>query len=241
MGAVFSLARKEFRAYFQSTIAYIFITLFLVLSQWLFFRGFFIFGQATMREFFGFLPILFLIFLPAVTMRMWAEEQKLGTAELLLTFPVRDWEVVVGKFLAAFGFMSLAVLLTVPLALSIASIGDPDNGAVLGGYIGSLLLGGSYIAIGLWVSSTTPNQIVAFLVTCILCFLLYIAGSQLVLSAVPTALSALVPFLANISLSYHFESIGRGVVDSRDVLYYLSVMGFFLFLNVQTIQSRRWS
>lgn len=238
MSAVLSIARKEFRSYFQSTIAYIFITLFLVLSQWIYFSGFFVMNQATLRDFFDLVPLVFLFFVPAVTMRMWAEEQKLGTAELLLTFPLRDREVVLGKFLASFAFVSLTVLLTIPLAITVAALGDPDNGAMVGGYLGCLLLGGAYIAIGLWVSSMTQNQIVAFLVSLIICFLLYIAGSGLVLGTVPRWL---VPFFANLSLGYHFDSITRGVIDSRDILYYLSIIGFFLFLNVRVIESRRWS
>src|SRR5690606_15950176 len=136
MSAVLSIARKEFRSYFQSTIAYIFITLFLVLSQWIYFSGFFVMNQATLRDFFDLVPLVFLFFIPAVTMRMWAEEQKLGTAELLLTFPLRDRDVVLGKFLASFAFVSLSVLLTIPLAITVAALGDPDNGAMIGGYLG---------------------------------------------------------------------------------------------------------
>lgn len=238
MSTILSIARKEFRSYFQSTIAYIFITLFLVLSQWIFFRGFFVMNQATLRDFFDLVPLVFLFFVPAVTMRMWAEEQKLGTVEILLTFPVRDRDVVIGKFLASFSFVGLALMLTLPLALTIVALGDPDNGAMIGGYLGCLLLAASYIAIGLWISSTTQNQIVAFLITLISCFLLYIAGSDLVLGTVP---DFLVPFLANVSLGYHFESITRGVIDSRDILYYASIIGFFLFLNSRVIESRRWS
>lgn len=238
MSPVVSIARKEFRSYFQSTIAYIFITLFLVLSQWIYFSGFYVMNQATLRDFFDLVPLMFLFFVPAVTMRMWAEEQKLGTAEILLTFPVRDRDVVLGKFLASFAFVGLSVLLTIPLAITVAALGDPDNGAMIGGYLGCLLLGGAYIAIGLWVSSMTQNQIVAFLISLILCFLLYIAGTGLVLGGLP---HWLVPFFANLSLGYHFDSITRGVIDSRDILYYLSIIGFFLFLNVRVIASRRWS
>ena len=238
MGTVLSLGRKEFLSYFQSTIAYIFITLFLVVSQWLFFQGFFLIGQATMRDFFGFVPIIFLVFVPAATMRLWAEEQKLGTAEILLTFPVRDWEVVLGKFLASFAFLSVTVLLTLPLAATTAWLGNPDDGAMIGGYLGCLLIGGAYLAIGLWASSLTQNQIVAFILAVVICFMLYIIGSPLVLSAIPEFLR---PFVSGLSLSSHFESIGRGVVDSRDIIYYLSIIGFFLFLNVRTIESRKWS
>ena len=238
MTTVYTVTRKEFRSYFQSPIAYIFITVFLVLTQWLFFRGFFLVNQATLRDFFSLVPIIFLIFVPAVTMRLWAEEKKLGTLELLLTFPVRDWEVVLGKYLASLAFVALTILLTLPLAITVATLGHPDSGALIGGYLGCILLGGSYLAIGLWVSGMTSNQIVAFIITAVICFALYILGDPIVLGSVPRFL---VPFFANLSMGYHFDSIGRGVVDSRDVIYYLSIIGFFLFLNVRTVESRRWS
>jgi ABC-2 type transport system permease protein len=190
---VLAICKKEFRSYFQSPIAYIFITVFLVLTHWLFFRGFFVVNQATMREFFGLIPIVFLLFVPAVTMRLWAEERKLGTLELLLTFPVKDWEVVIGKFQASFAFLAVTILLTLPLAITVAILGNPDDGALIGGYAGALLLGGAYLAIGLWISGLTQNQIVAFLITAVVCFVLYIIGDPIVLSSVP---QPLMPFFA---------------------------------------------
>ncbi len=238
MSMALNIASKEFRSYFQSPIAYIFITIFLVLTHWIFFTSFFIIGQATMREFFGLVPLVFLLFVPAVTMRLWAEEKKLGTLELLLTFPVRDWEVVLGKFLASFFFLAVSLLCTLPLAVTVIALGNPDNGAIIGGYLGSLLLGGAYLAIGLWISSLTQNQIVAFILTLVVCFIFYIIGTPFVLGMVPRFL---VPFFANLSLAYHFDSIGRGVIDSRDLLYYLSMITFFLFLNIRSIESRTWS
>ncbi len=236
--SVWTIARKEFRSYFQSPIAYIFITVFLVLTHFFFFRGFFVVGQATLREFFALIPLVFLLFVPAVTMRLWAEERKLGTTELLLTFPVKDWEVVVGKFLASLGFLAAALLCTLPLAITVIALGDPDNGAVVGGYLGSLLLGGTYLALGLWLSALTSNQIIAFILTAAACFFLFIIGEPVVLASIPDALAT---FVANLSVGYHFDSIGRGVLDSRDLLYYLSMIAFFLFLNVRTIESRKWS
>lgn len=238
MNTAWTITKKEFSSYFQSPIAYIFITVFLVLTQWLFFRGFFIVGQATLREFFGLVPIVFLLFVPAVTMRLWAEEKKLGTLELLLTFPVKDWEVVMGKYIASLGFLAVSVLLTIPLAITVAALGNPDNGALVGGYVGCILMGGAYLAIGLWISGLTQNQIVAFIITAVICFVLYIIGDPIVLSSVP---QALVPFFSNLSIGYHFESIGRGVLDSRDLIYYLSIIGFFLFLNIRSVESRQWS
>ncbi len=238
MTTVWTIGKKEFRSYFQSPIAYIFITVFLVLTHWIFFRGFFLIGQATMRDYFGLVPLVLLLFVPAVTMRLWAEEKKLGTLELLLTFPVRDWEVVVGKYLASFAFLAVVLALTLPLAITITALGNPDNGALVGGYLGSLLLGGAYLAIGIWASGLTQNQIVAFIIALALCFMLYIIGDPIVLSSVPRVL---VPFFANLSMGYHFDSIGRGVLDSRDLLYYLSVIGFFLFMNIRLVESRKWS
>jgi ABC-2 type transport system permease protein len=237
MRNILVIAGKEFRAYFSSVIAYIFITLFLAVSGWLFMQSFFLLGQASLRPFFSFLPYQFLIFVPAVTMRLWAEEKKLGTIELLMTFPVRDSEVVLGKFLAAIGFLGVALFLSFPLALTAAYAGDPDWGAIFGGYLGALLLGASYLAIGLFISSLTENQIVAFLIAAVACFGLLIVGHDFVLFRVP---AFMVGFLSYLSLGTHFESIGRGVLDTRDLVYYLSLIGFFLFLNVRSVESRKW-
>jgi ABC-2 type transport system permease protein len=240
LATVRTIAGKEFRSYFQSPIAYIFITAFLVLTHFFFFRGFFVMNQATMREFFSLIPIVFLFFVPALTMRLWAEERKLGTTELLLTFPVEDWEAVLGKFVAAVGFLAVALACTLPLALTVILLGRPDGGALFCGYLGSLLLGATYMALGLWVSSLTSNQIVAFILALFGCFALFIIGEPIVLSAIPQALG-LRAFCAYLSVGYHFDSLGRGVVDLRDILYYISIITFFLFLNVRSIESRKWS
>ncbi len=237
MHNVLAIARKEFRSYFASVIAYIFITLFLAVSGWLFMSGFFLLGQASLRPFFSFLPWMFLVFVPAVTMRLWAEEKKLGTIELLMTFPVRDWEVVLGKYLAALAFLGVALGLSFPLALTAAYVGDPDWGAIFGGYAGALLLGAAYLAIGVFVSSLTENQIVAFLLSVVLCFALFIIGEEFVLFRVPEVLRG---FLYYLSLGPHFESMGRGVLDTRDLVYYASLIGFFLFLNARSVESRKW-
>jgi ABC-2 type transport system permease protein len=237
MRSILVISGKEFRAYFSSVIAYIFITLFLAVSGWLFMQSFFLMGQASLRSFFSLLPWLFLIFVPAVAMRLWAEEKKLGTIELLMTFPVRDSEVVLGKFLAAIGFLGVALFLSFPLALTAAYVGDPDWGAIVGGYLGALLLGAAYLAIGLFISSLTENQIVAFLISAVGCFGLYVIGEDFVLFRVP---EFMVGFLSYLSLGTHFESIGRGVLDTRDLLYYTSLIGFFLFLNVRSVESRKW-
>jgi ABC-2 type transport system permease protein len=228
---------KEFKSYFSSPIAYIFIISFLVVTSWLFFRTFFLMNQSSMRSFFELLPWVFMFLAPAITMRSWAEEKKLGTLEILMTLPVREWEIVLGKFLAGFAFLVVTMALTFPLPLTVMLLGNPDMGPIWGGYLGAFLLGGAYLAIGLFASSLTENQIVAFIVAIMVCFFLLIAGENFVLFNVP---AGLVPVLSYLGLGSHFQSIGRGVIDSRDVVYYASVIGFFLFLNQLSLESRKW-
>ena len=237
MKNMITIFQKEFKSYFNSPIAYIFIITFLLFSSWLFFRTFFLIGQAHMRPLFGILPWLFLILAPAITMRAWAEEKKMGTMEVLMTLPLKDYEIVLGKFLASFIFLITAVLLTFPLALTIYFLGEPDNGTIVGGYLGACLMGGAYLAIGLFISSLTQNQIVAFIVSIVVCFAFLIIGEDIVLMSAPAFLS---PVFTYLGLGAHFESISRGVIDSRDLLYYSSVIGFFLFLNTLAIESRKW-
>jgi ABC-2 type transport system permease protein len=238
MSAVWGIARRELRGYFNSPIAYIFIVVFLLLSSWLFFRGYFLFGEASLRSFFSLLPWIFLFFVPAVSMRLWAEERKLGTAELLLTLPVRDEAVILGKFLAGLALIVITVFLAFPLLILTALLGDVDAGPVIGGFLGAVFLGGAYLAIGLFLSSLTENQIVAFIMGVVACFALFIVGENLVLITAPGALA---PLLRSLGLGAHFESIGRGVLDSRDILYYLSVTGLFLYLNHRALAGRRWA
>ena len=237
MQNVMSIFKREFKAYFLSPIAYIFITVYLIATTFLFFQGFFIVDQADMRGYFGILPWIFLFFIPAITMRTWAEEKKMKTLELLLTWPISDVEVVICKFLSSFSLLVIVLLLSLTIPISIALIGHPDVGQIVGQYIGSLLMGAAYLAIGLWVSSLTENQIVAFILGVVFTFILFIIGHPFITMVLP---SALVPLFTYIGLNSHFESIGRGVIDSRDIIYYLSVVGFFLFLNVCTISSRKW-
>lgn len=238
MQNILTIAGKELRSYFNSTIAYVFMVLFLVLNVVLLFelQKFFVIGQATLRDFFELAPIVFLFFVPAVSMRMWAEERKLGTLETLMTLPLKDWEVVIGKFLASMVFLLITLALTFPLPVMVAALGNPDAGALFCGYLGLALVGAAYLAIGLWISSLTENQIVAFISAFVLCLALFMIGVDIVLTSVPRWL---VPFLKGISLGSRFSSIERGVIDSRDVLYYLSMIGFFLFLNVRSVEARR--
>jgi ABC-2 type transport system permease protein len=228
---------KEFKAYFFSPIAYVFITIYLVVTNFLFFQGFFIINQADMRSYFSILPWVFLIFIPAITMRTWAEEKKLRTLEVLLTWPISDIEIVIGKFLASFSFLAISLLLSLTIPITITILGKPDEGVIVGGYVGALCMGAAYLAIGLWISSLTENQIVAFIIGVVVTFCLFIIGNPFVTMLAP---SFFVPFFQYIGLENHFESIGRGVIDSRDIFYYLSVIGFFLFLNIRSLQSRKW-
>jgi ABC-2 type transport system permease protein len=232
-----AIFQKEFKSYFNSPIAYIFIITFILFSSWLFFRTFFLIGQAHLRPLFGILPWLFLILAPAITMRAWAEEKNLGTMEILMTLPIKDHEVVLGKFLASFLFIITTVLLTFPLPLTVYILGEPDIGTIVGGYLGACLMGGAYLAIGLFISSLTKNQVVAFIISIVICFALLIIGEDFVLMSIP---SMIAPIFAYLGLGAHFESISRGVIDSRDLIYYFSVIGFFLFLNTLAIESRKW-
>ena len=239
MGSVLPIFKKEFRSYFQSPVAYIFLTVFLILVHGLLFwaTGFLVIAQADLRDFFGLISIILIFFVPAISMRLWAEEMKLGTMELLMTFPIRDWEAVIGKYLAAFMIIALSILLTIPLAISVGLFGSPDAGPIIGGYLGALLLGAAYLAIGAWTSSTTSNQIVSFILT-LLILLVGSLGLDWIRQFSPSWVAG---WLSYLSLRTHFDSIARGVVDIRDVVYYLSVIGFFIYLNVRSVESRKWS
>ncbi len=233
----FAVARKEFRSYFDSPIAYIFITAFLLLVNFLFFWTFFVAGQADMRPFFGFMPFVFLFFVPSITMRLWAEERKMGTLEVLLTLPVRERDVVLGKFMSSFLFLALMLALTFNVPLMVGALGEPDWGQIICGYLGALLLGASYLSIGLFASALSENQIIAFILAIVIGVALLIVGEWFFLMLLP---DFLVPVLEHLGLATHFESMGRGVIDSRDIVYYFSIIGVFLYLNVNVVENRSW-
>ncbi|RLC39215.1 ABC transporter [Candidatus Falkowbacteria bacterium] len=223
--------------YFNSPIAYIFIGVFLVVGNWLFFKNFFLIEQASLRAYFDLLPWIFLFISPAITMRLWAEEKKSGTIEFLLTLPVTDWQVVLAKFLGSLAFMFIALVLTVTLPISVALLGNIDLGPVIGGYLGALFLGGAYLALGLFISSITKNQIIAFILGLVACFIAFIIGADFVLIGAP---QFMVPVLKFLGLGSHFYNIAKGVIDSKDIIYYLSFIFIFLWLNVRIIESRGW-
>lgn len=236
MNTVTAIARREWLAYFRSPIGYVVLVTFLVLTSFLFFRGFFLIGEADLRPFFTLMPWIFLFYVPAVAMGKWAEERRQGTLELLLTLPVHDRDVVLGKFLAGLGLIAAALAATLPMALTVRWLGPLDFGPVFGGYLGLLLLGGAYLAVGLVVSSLTQNQIIAFIGAVGICFLLLIIGEPIVTVTLPQWLVAPCEYLG---LGYHFSSIGRGVIDTKDLLYYGSLIGFCLWGNYTIIQQRR--
>lgn len=237
MNNIVAIARKEFKAYFESPIAYIFITAYLLLVNFLYLWTFFVVGQADIRPFFGFMPFVFLFLIPSITMRLWAEERKMGTLEILLTLPVTEKEVALGKFSASFLFLAVMLLLTFNIPLLVGALGDPDWGVVIGGYLGCLLLGASYLAIGLFASALSENQIVAFIIAIALCTALLVVGEWFFLMLVP---DIFVPVFEYLGLATHFESLGRGVIDTRDFIYYFSVIGIFLYLNINTVENRTW-
>lgn len=243
MANAYRIFRKEFAGYINSPSAYIFLVIFLVMGPALFFYlgEFFREGVASMGTFFAFIPWLFLFFVPAIAMRIWAEEKRSGTDELLMTMPVQDWEVVFGKYLAALALIVVALALTFPVPLLVkyfAGTNTPlDWAPIWTGYLGSLLLGASILAIGTWTSSLTVNQIIAFIVACAIAFVLIVIGYPRVVAVFPTGVAN---FLENISLSGHFLGLYRGVITLPDVVYYLSVVALFLFLNVRSVESRKW-
>src|SRR4030042_6522472 len=225
MNHITAIIKKELRNYFNSPLAYIFIRIFLVVSSWLFFRSFFIQSQATMRSYFALMPWLFLFLIPAVTMRLWAEEKKLNTQEILFTWPIKDYEAILGKFLASLIFITTTLILSLSIPITISFIGGLDWGIVIASYLGALFLGAAFLAIGLFISRLTDNQIIAFFLAVALSFAIFIVGEDFVLYSLPNFLVNLAQYLG---LGSHFASINRGVLDSRDILYYLSVIGFFL-------------
>ena len=234
---VYILFKKELMAYFNSPIAYIFIGVFLIVGNWLFFKNFFLIGQASLRAYFDLLPWIFLFLSPAITMRLWAEEKKSGTIEFLLTLPVTDWQVVLAKFFGALVFLFSALLLSISLPITVAVLGDVDFGPIIGGYVGALFLGGAYLALGLFISSLTKNQIIAFMLGLVACFTAFIIGADFVLIGAP---QFLVPILKFLGLGSHFNNIAKGIIDSKDVIYYFSFIFIFLWLNARVIESRGW-
>ena len=242
MSPVFAIARRELRGYFATPLAAVFIVIFLLLAgtSTFYLGGFFEAGQADLQVFFRFHPWLYLLLVPAVAMVLWAEERKSGTLELLLTQPVHTWQAVLGKFLAAWAFVALALALTFPLWITVNWLGDPDNGVILASYLGSLLMAGAYLAVGSCLSATTRSQVVAFILTILACLLLLLAGFPLALDPLRSFLpQSAVDAASGLSFLTHFQAIMRGVLDLRDVLYFLLAIAAFLVATVLVIEIRK--
>ena len=237
-----SIFRRELAAYFLTPIAYVFIIIFLVLSGvFTFYLGdFFERGQADLAPFFDFHPWLYLFLVPALSMRLWAEERKSGTIELLLTLPVTTTAVVIAKFLAAWAFLVVALALTFPVWITVNVLGDPDNGVISAGYLGSALMAGAYLAIGACFSALTRNQVIAFILSLVVCLLLNLSGFPLVLDLVSGWLpEAVVSTIASMSFLTHFQAIGQGVIDLRDIVFFVSILAFFLYANVLLVELKK--
>jgi ABC-2 type transport system permease protein len=235
MTAALAITKRELRSSFNSPVAYIVVTTFMFIAGYFFCKELFLYKQAELRGFFSVTPWLFAIFVPAATMRLLAEEKGSGTLELLITMPVRDWDVVLGKFLAAMGLLVVLIALTVPYAVTLAFLGPLDKGPAFAGYIGLLLMSGAFAGIGLMASSLTRNQIVAFIVGLGVSLALCVFG--IVIQVSPEPLQPLLSFLA---ISQHLESINRGVLDSRDVIYFLSIIAISLVVAKVSLESRKW-
>jgi len=242
MSPVLAIMRRELRSYFVTPLAYVFLVIFLFLAGVLtFYVGdFYERGLADLQPFFDFHPWLYLVFAPALTMRLWAEERKSGTLELLFTLPLSTTQAMLGKFLAAWAFVALALALTFPMWLTVNYLGNPDNGVILAGYLGSLLMAGSFLAVGCCISALTRSQVVAFILTVAVCFLLVMAGlpalQDLVNGLIPPGMAAA---LSELSILRHFRAIARGVLDLRDLIYFTLAIVTWLTAGVVILQLKR--
>ena len=242
MNTMLIILRRELAGYFATPVAYVFIVIFLVLAATFAFYlgGFYERGQADLAPFFSFHPWLYLILVPALSMRLWAEERKSGSIELLMTLPVTLWQAVLGKFLAAWAFTALALALTFPMWVTVNYLGDPDNAAIFTAYLGSLLMAGGFLAIGACISATTKNQVIAFIMTVVVCFIFLLAGFPLVLDVFSGwAPQGLVDAVASLSFLTHFNALSRGVIDLRDVLFFALVIAAFLYANTIVLDMKK--
>ena len=242
MRQVWTIAKRELVGYFTSPVAYVFLVIFLLMTGFFTFTAgnFFERGEASLAAFFGWHPWLYLVLVPAVGMRVWAEERRSGTLELLLTMPVAPWQAIVAKFLAPWIFLAVALAFTFPTVITVNVLGEPDNGVIFAGYLGSLLLAGAYLAITCMTSAMTRNQVVAFIVSVVLCLFLILAGFNPVTDLmIRWASPAVVDTVAAFSVVTHYDGFQRGVIDLRDLAYFLSVIGFALFATGVIIRGHR--
>ena len=241
MKNIWVIAKRELGAYFTSPVAYVFLVIFLLLTGFFTFAAgqFFERGEASLGAFFGWHPWLYLVLVPAAGMRLWAEERRSGTIELLMTMPITPWQAIAGKFLASWIFLALALLLTFPVIVTVNVLGSPDNGMIFAGYLGSLFLAGAYLAVTCMTSALTRNQVVAFILSVSACLALILVGFNPVTELLARwASPAVVDTVAAFSVVTHFDGFQKGVIDSRDLIYFLSVIGFSLFATSVVLRNR---
>jgi len=239
---IWTIAKRELSGYFASPVAYVVIVIFLLLIGFFTFMlgQFFRVGEASLTfTFFRWHPWLYLFLVPAVGMRLWAEERRQGTLELLLTMPITAWQAIVGKFLASWLFLIIALALTFPVVITISYLGHPDMGAVFSGYVGSALLAGAYLAVTCFTSALTRNQVISFILSVVICFFLILCGWEPITDMLVNFSPALTKLVASFSVMPHFAGFQKGVIDSRDLLFFLSVIGFSLFCNGVVIRNLR--
>jgi ABC-2 type transport system permease protein len=242
MSGVLAVFKRELASYFATPIAYVFIVIFLVLAGvfTFFFGGFYESGQADLTSFFYWHPWLYLFLVPALSMRLWAEERKSGSIELLMTLPLDVWQAVAGKFFAAWAFTAISIALTFPIWISVNYLGDPDNGVIVAAYLGSVLMAGGFLAVGACISATTKNQVIAFILSVVACFLLLAPG----LGVVQQLLSGIAPQwlidgLASLGFQAHFDYISKGVIDLRDLVYFALLIGGSLYANTIVLELKK--
>jgi gliding motility-associated transport system permease protein len=241
MRNVFIIAGRELGGYFATPVAFVFIVIFLVLQGALTFNlgGLFDRGQADLNPFFTFIPWVFLLLVPAITMRLWAEERRLGTIELLLTLPITQMQAVLGKFLAAWAFCAIALLLTFPFVITVNILGQPDNGVIASGYVGALLVAGAFLSVGSALSALTKNQVIAFVLGVAVCFVFTVASYPVVTDFLSRNTPVLAEVARRIAVIDRFQDFTRGVVSLRDLIFFITFIGFWLFLNAVIVEQRK--
>jgi ABC-2 type transport system permease protein len=242
MDNIVTIFKRELNGYFSTPIAYVFIVIFLLLSGVFTFHlgGFFGRGQADLQAFFTFHPWLYLFLIPALSMRLWAEERKSGSIELLLTLPISITDAVLGKFLAAWAFTGIALALTFPMWITVNYLGSPDNMVIVAGYIGSLLMAGGFLAMGSSISALTKNQVIAFIISVVMCLIFILSGLPIVLDFFSGwASQMIVDAIGSFSFLTHFNAMSKGVIDLRDLIYFISLMAVWLFANIVFIEMKK--
>lgn len=242
MSTLFSIYKREFNSYFVTPVAYVFIVIFLFMTgTFTFYLGaFYETNQADLEPFFRFHPWLYLFLIPAISMRLWSDERKSGTIELLMTLPVSITHAVVGKYLAAWSFTAVALLLTFPMWLTVNYLGNPDNTVILASYIGSLIMAGGFLAIGSCISALTKSQVISFVISVVICFMFILSGFPMVLDLFHGwAPQAVIDAVASFSFLTHFTSIKKGVIDIRDIVYFAALISFWLYVNIVVIENKK--